>query len=76
MADPGFDWLNPPQLSREDRRVAGCSCGGLQWHTMDCDIWLLGCDQALQAITDAEARVRAHTDMLNARLRAWEAGRG
>lgn len=75
MADPGFDWLNPPQLSREDRWVTGCSCGGLQWHTQECSIWSMDREMALAAIDDAEAVVRRHGEMLNARLRAWEANR-
>ena len=76
MADLGFDWHNPPQLSREDRRVAGCSCGGLQWHTQECSIWSMDRAEALAAIDAAEAVVRRHGEMLNDRLRAWEASRG
>jgi hypothetical protein len=76
VTDLNFDPLNPPQLSREDRAVAGCSCGGLNWHAQNCSIWLLSREQAQAAIGDAEAVVRRHGDMLNARLRAWEASRG
>jgi hypothetical protein len=75
VADLGFDPLNPPQLSREDRQVVGCDCGGLQWHSWQCSIWSMDREQALQAIADAEGRARAHADMLNAKLRVWEASR-
>jgi hypothetical protein len=70
MSESGFDWLNPPQLSREDRAVAGCNCGGLRLHVLDCSIFTMATADAEQAIAEAEAKVRAHTDMLNARLRA------
>lgn len=68
----GFDPINPPQLSREDRAVAGCSCGGPQWHAEECTIWSLDRGQALAAIEDAEAVVRRHTEWLNAQLAAWQ----
>jgi hypothetical protein len=64
--------MNPPQLSREDRAVAGCSCGGLQWHAEECTIWSLDRGKALAAIEDAEAVVRRHTEWLNAQLAAWQ----
>lgn len=73
-----FDPMNPPQLAREDRAVAGCSCGGLQWHVAEtgygegCTIWAMGPEQRQQAIEDAEAVVRAHTDWLNSTWRAYE----
>ncbi len=76
MTDLNFDPLNPPQLSREDLRVDGCSCGGIQLHTKECSIWSMDREAALAAIDDAEARAKAHTDMLNAKVRAWEASRG
>ena len=68
----GFDPMNPPQLSREDRAVAGCSCGGLYWHAEGCTIWSLDRAQALAAIEEAEAVVKRHTEMLNGMLRAWQ----
>lgn len=73
-----FDPLNPPQLSREDRAVAGCSCGGLHLHAAEtiygkgCTIWSLPREQALAAIEDAEQVVKRHGEMLNARLLAWQ----
>lgn len=79
----GFDPMNPPQLSREDRAVAGCSCGGLYWHRAPgygveaCTLWSLPRAQALAAIEDAEAVVKRHGEMLNGMLRDWqEANRG
>lgn len=69
-----FDPMNPPQLSREDRWVAGCSCGGLQWHAEGCTLWQVGRETALAAIADAEAVVRAHTDWLNQTWQAYEEG--
>ena len=71
-ADLGFDPMNPPQLSREDRAVAGCSCGGLQWHEERCTIWALAPEERQRAVEAAEQVARAHTDWLNAQLRAWE----
>lgn len=68
----GFDPFNPPQLSREDRAVAGCSCGGLQWHAEGCTIWSLDRAQVLAAIEDAEAVVKRHGEMLNGMLREWQ----
>ena len=71
--DLGFDPMNPPQLSREDRAVAGCSCGGgPQWHEQRCTIWALAPEERQRAVEAAEQVARAHCDMLNARLRAWE----
>lgn len=64
--------MNPPQLSREDRAVAGCSCGGLQWHALNCTLLDLDSETALRAIADAQAVVRRHGEMLNALLREWE----
>ena len=70
MSELGFDWLNPPQLSRKERAVVGCDCGGLRLHVLGCSIFAMDRAAAQQAIEDAEAKVRAHTDMLNVRLRA------
>lgn len=76
----GFDPFNPPQLSREDRAVAGCSCGGLYWHRAQgygveaCTFWSLDPEQQQAAVADAEAVVKRHGEMLNGMLRAWEAG--
>ena len=73
----GFDPMNPPQLSREDRAVAGCSCGGLHWHAEGCTLWSVDREEALAAIEDAEAVVKRHGEMLNRMLRDWqEANRG
>jgi hypothetical protein len=66
------DPMNPPQLTREDRWVAGCSCGGLQWHAEGCTLFAMDRETALAAIADAEAVVRAHTDWLNTIWRAFE----
>jgi hypothetical protein len=67
-----FDPMNPPQLSREDRLVAGCSCGGLQWHAEGCTLLQVDRETALAAIADAERVARAHTDWLNSTWRAYE----
>lgn len=75
MNDLPFDLLNPPQLPPEARRVAGCSCGGLQWHIQDCSIWAVDHDVAQEAIAAAQARMTAHTDALNAALHAWQEAR-
>jgi hypothetical protein len=64
--------MNPPQLSREDRWVAGCSCGGLHWHAMGCTLLALPAEERVAAIEAAEQVTRAYCDALNARLRAWE----
>lgn len=72
----GFDPFNPPQLSREDRAVAGCSCGGLQWHAEGCTLFSLEPERALAAIADAEAVVKRHGEMLNGMLHDWQEAHG
>lgn len=77
MADLGFDWLNPPQLPPAALKPVGCDCtGGRQMHTAECALFKMPTAERLRAIDDVEGAVRAHTDMLNARLRAWEGSRG
>jgi hypothetical protein len=63
----------PPEVSR----VAGCDCGGLQWHRASswdnphgCSIWDMPPEEAQAAIDDALAREQAFTAALNAKLRA------
>jgi hypothetical protein len=57
--------------------VAGCDCGGIQWHRSSswsdpdgCSIWQLPPDERQANMDDAEARLGAFTDALNAKLRA------
>jgi hypothetical protein len=48
--------------------VAGCSCGGLDWHDPKCTIWSVPAAEAAAAIGDAHQRLREHTDDLNRQL--------
>lgn len=63
-------------VPREVTAVEGCDCGGLTWHRAEswgkpgCAIWSLPHGQQMAAIDAAEARLKAHTDALNERLRA------
>jgi hypothetical protein len=63
-------------VPREVSAVAGCDCGGVEWHRAPdglnpgCSIWRVDHSVAVAAINDAHARERAFTDSLNARLRA------
>jgi len=50
--------------------VAGCSCGGLDWHKQDCTIWSTPADDAIAAVEAARRRVREYGDELNRQLRA------
>lgn len=54
----------PPSVTA----VAGCSCGGLDWHAQTCAIWAAPLAEALAAIDDARSRLREHTDALNRQL--------
>lgn len=68
----------PPEVTT----VAGCNCGGVEFHRVQsiydppgsgCSIWALPREDMLAAIDDANDRQQAFTDGLNARLRT-EAG--
>ena len=56
--------------------VAGCDCGGLDWHRAEafgqpgCSIWALPPEEQRAAIDAAHARLDAFTESLNAGLRA------
>lgn len=50
--------------------VAGCSCGGLDWHREDCAIWSVAPDEALAAVEDARRRLREFGEDLNRQLHA------
>ena len=65
--------------------VAGCNCGGLEYHRVQsiydppgsgCSIWSLPHDEAQAAIDAALGREQAFGDGLNAKLREALAGRG
>jgi hypothetical protein len=58
--------------------VAGCTCGGLEWHRAQtiydppgsgCALWSLPHEQAQAAVDEALAREREWGAALNARLR-------
>ena len=49
--------------------VAGCDCGGLQFHTDWCTLWDVPADVAIAAIDAAEGRLRQYTADLNTALR-------
>lgn len=55
----------PPEVTA----VAGCNCGGLDWHRTDCTIRSLPSEVAMAAIDAARTRSQAFTDHLNERLR-------
>jgi hypothetical protein len=58
----------------EVSEVAGCDCGGAEWHRSgslsgpECSIWSLPEAERLAAITAAQGRLSAYTAALNARL--------
>ncbi len=56
----------PPSVTA----VAGCSCGGLEWHAQDCTIWTVPPDEAMNALGNARRRLREHTEDLNRQLHA------
>lgn len=56
----------PPEVSR----VAGCSCGGIDWHRQDCTIFDLPEGQAREAVAAAHQRLREHAEALTRQLRA------
>ena len=58
-------------VPREVTAVAGCTCGGLQWHREDCTLFSLPYADAQAAVDAAEARLAAYTAHLNAGLRAF-----
>lgn len=55
----------PPEVTA----VAGCDCGGLDWHRTDCTIRTLPFEIAQAAIDAANKQCQAFTDGLNERLR-------
>jgi hypothetical protein len=63
----------PPEV----HAVAGCDCGGVEWHrvsgwsTPGCSIWQLPPQEAQAAVDDAHARERAFTAELNRKL-GWK----
>jgi hypothetical protein len=56
-------------VPREVTAVAGCDCGGLQWHGTGCSIWKLSEPAARAALDAAEDRLSAYMAKLNASLR-------
>lgn len=62
----------PPEVTA----VAGCNCGGMEWHREDCSIWQVPYEDARVALDDARAREQAFGDALNARLREALGSRG
>lgn len=54
----------PPEVTA----VAGCDCGGLDWHRDICTIWGVPHANAIAAVANAKDRKRAFTDALNVRL--------
>jgi hypothetical protein len=54
----------PPEVTA----VAGCNCGGLEWHREDCTIWSVPADAAMAAVDAALAREQAFSAELNAKL--------
>lgn len=55
-------------IPSEVTAVAGCDCGGLQWHRQDCTIWQAAPEQALGSIMDAQGRLSEWGSRLNQRL--------
>ena len=49
--------------------VAGCSCGGMEWHEKKCTLWAVPYDEGLSAIKDAQRRLAEHTEGLSRHLR-------
>jgi hypothetical protein len=67
-------------VPREVTAVAGCDCGGMQWHRAasnwsgpGCSIWGLPPGEAAVAVDDAEARLAAYTAALNSALHGRQA---
>ena len=68
--------LRTIEVPGEVTRVAGCDCGGLDYHRAadwshpGCSIWQLPHDEAMAAVDDARAREQAFTAGLNEKLQA------
>jgi hypothetical protein len=68
--------LRTIEAPQEVTQVAGCDCGGLDWHRAAswsypaCSIWQVPRDQAMAAIDDAREREKTFIAALNARLHA------
>lgn len=67
--------LRTIEVPREVTQVAGCDCGGIDWHRAPgfghpgCSIWQVPHEQAQAAIDAANAREREFTAELNRKLR-------
>lgn len=72
---PGAFPLRTIGVPREVTSVAGCDCGGLQWHRAadwrgpGCSIWNEAHEARMAAVDDAERHLRIFTAGLNAQVR-------
>lgn len=57
-------------VPREVTRVAGCDCGGMEWHRTDCSIWDEDAARSEAALEVTRARLEDYTAALNAALHA------
>jgi hypothetical protein len=53
---------------REVTQVAGCDCGGIEWHAETCTIWDRPHAEGMAAVDAARERIKAFTAALNDRL--------
>jgi hypothetical protein len=67
-ADEGLLGLASLPVPSEMTRVAGCTCGGLDWHRQDCGLFALPAEQVAGAVDAAHQRLRVYTADLNRRL--------